>query len=117
MTIAQQVSEFKDLIQNSLENAMGTVERIHQTVIEMPIDVATELGLSQEQATRLKDGHRRILHTLYAGVASGYNDLGDLVVAQVTSLTEFAGGILEQLLAVDDSKPMPPTRIRAQDAG
>lgn len=99
MTIDTAVGDFRALIQESLVNGMDVVERLHQSVIAMPLEVATEFGLDQARAEDLTARHGRILRTLYGGVADGFDALGHLVEDQVILVTRFAGGIVQELIA------------------
>ena len=84
MTIVDQVSSYRDIVQGSFENAMGAVEGIQQTVAETSVDLLTELGLyPADKAKQFKETHRRVLRTFYGGACRVTEQFGDLVVDQV----------------------------------
>jgi hypothetical protein len=94
MSFESKISTFNDLIQASFRNAMDTVESIHQTSAEMPIEVIKELGYPEDKAEVIKDSHRKILRFLYGGISNANEELGKLVVMQAGELNKFAGSIL-----------------------
>lgn len=87
MSIVDKVSRFNDYVQASLENAMGAIRKIHQTAVEIPVDIGTELGLSRDKADLIKATHERILLKTYGGARSAQIGLGKLAVDQVTELS------------------------------
>lgn len=90
MSIQDKVSSFNDLIQASFRNAMDTVEHVHQTAAEMPLDVLQELGYPPEKTATIKESHRTILRILYGGIKSAHVEMGKLVVMQAGELGKFA---------------------------
>ncbi len=106
MGLLDKVKVYKDFLQASFENAMTTVERIHQTSVSIPIDMLREVGYPADQAEQIKETHARLLRILYGGIAKAHDELGELVVQQVGQLTKLAEGMLED-------RDRPPTVRRA----
>jgi hypothetical protein len=83
MSIVDKVKRFNDFVQSSLDNGMNAVKTMHQTAVEIPIDIGKELGLPADKADILKATHRRILDNTYSGARSAQIELGSLVVQQI----------------------------------
>ena len=86
------VTRVIDFSQTSLENTLDTVQEVHQTMAEIPINVAQELGMSEQTSAALKYTHRRVLEHLYNGVRDAVGEVNEYVVRQaqnVDRLTNF----------------------------
>lgn len=90
MSLVEDVRAFNDLVTTSFDNAMGTVETVHQTVAELYLGVLTEVGLPSDRADALAGRHRSLLRTVYGAICSANHELGDLVVVQMEQLGAFA---------------------------
>jgi len=78
--------------QTSLDNTLDTVKEVHQTMVEIPINVAQEFGMSKQTAAGLKWTHRRVLEHLYNGVSDAVGEVNEYMVKQaqnVDKLTNF----------------------------
>ena len=59
MTVVDQFAAYKAIVQGSFKNALGTVERVQQTIAETSVDLLTELGLCPaDKAAHLKRTHQ-----------------------------------------------------------
>ena len=90
MSIVDKVTGFNDFVQKSLDNTMGAVQKIHQTAVEIPIDAAKKLGLSNDKAELLKVTHSRILTNVYGALCNVHGEIGGLVVQQAGELGKLA---------------------------
>lgn len=90
MTLVEDVRAFNDLVTTSFDNAILTVETVHQTVAELYLGVLTEVGLASDRADALAGRHRSLLRTVYGAICSANHELGDLVVVQMEQLGAFA---------------------------
>ncbi len=77
MGLLDKVKVYKDFLQASFENAMTTVERIHQTSVSIPIDMLREVGYPADQAEQIKETHARLLRILYGGIARAHDELAE----------------------------------------
>lgn len=93
MTILDTVSRFNEFVQSSFRNGMATVEKLHQSGVEIPVDMATQLGFPRDKAELIKDTHRRILNGVYGTVCRANEDIGALVVKQVGELRTLANDL------------------------
>ena len=98
------------LIVASFENAMGTMERVHQASMEMSVDLMKELGVPIGPADAYKAKHGRMLHTVYSSICSVNAEFGEMVVVQVHNVSRFTRGITDALLgdseqSDDDERP------------
>jgi hypothetical protein len=93
MSLVEDVRSFNDLVTTSFDNAMGTVETVHQTVAELYLGVLTELGFPAGTADALAGRHRSLLRTVYGAICSANHELGELVVEQMDQLSTFADRI------------------------
>lgn len=114
-TLEQHVTAYRDLIVASFDNAMNTVEVIHQTFAEMSVDVLQELGLPEGPADAIKDKHHRLIHIWYDGISTANHALGDLVIQQWSQINEFAEPVTETFLGyVARVMPEPPAAPAAE---
>jgi hypothetical protein len=89
--------------QTSLENTLHTVKEVHQTMAEIPLNVAQEFGMSKDTSTALKYIHRRVLDHMYDGIGNAVGEVNQYVVKQaqnIDRLTNF------------DRVPEEPTFVR-----
>lgn len=115
MSIVETVTKFNDFLQASLDNTMGAVQKIHQTAVEIPIDIGKELGLSKEKADLVKSVHERILVNTYGGARNAQVGFGKLIVQQVEELStlvnELTSGGRDQ---ADVGAKKPPVRRKTR---
>ena len=86
------VTRVMEFSQTSLENTLDTVQEVHQTMAEIPINVAKEFGMSEQTSAALKYTHRRVLEHLYNGVRDAVGEVNEYMVKQaqnVDRLTNF----------------------------
>ena len=76
------VTRVMEFSQTSLENTLDTVQEVHQTMAEIPINVAQEFGLSEQTSAALKYTHRRVLEHLYNGVRDAVGEVNEYMVKQ-----------------------------------
>ena len=76
--------------QTSLENTLHTVKEVHQTMAEIPLNVAQELGMSKQTSTALKYIHRQVLDQIYDGVGNAVGEVNQYVVKQAQNIDRLA---------------------------
>ena len=84
------ITKVTDFSQRSLENTLGTIKEVHQTIIEIPIDIAQELGLPEKDGSALKDAHRRILDRVHNGVCNACGEVNQYIVEQAKAVNQLA---------------------------
>lgn len=84
------ITKVTNFSQTSLENTMGTIKEVHQTIVEIPIDVARELGLPDEQSRLLKEKHRRVLDHIHDGVCKACGEVNHYIVKQARAVNQLA---------------------------
>ncbi len=82
---------------------MDAVSNVHQTMVEVPVDIAREFGYPEEKASALKASHRRILDRVYGSVCSSFDEFSDLAVKQAGELRDL----------IEDQSSPPPTNSGA----
>jgi hypothetical protein len=93
MNIVEDVRSYNELITASFDNAMHTVEMVHQSGVDMYLGVLSELGFPSETADSLSARHRSLLRRVYGGICALNHELGELVVEQVNQVSRFADNI------------------------
>jgi len=94
MSIVDKATRFNDFVQASLENGMNAVKKMHQTAVEIPVDIGRELGLPADKADMIKATHSRILDSTYSGARRAQLELGSLVVEQVGEVSTLIGDLV-----------------------
>lgn len=79
-----------DFSQKSLDNTLDTVKEVHQTMAEIPINVANEFGMSEQTSSALKYAHRRVLDHIYNGVSGAAGEVNQYIVKQVQNVDRLA---------------------------
>lgn len=91
MGFVDRIATVMNFSQTSLENTMSTVMEVHQTIIEIPINVAEDLGgLPEEKAKALKDKHRQVLEHLNGGIVDAIGEVNQYIVKQAQAVNDFA---------------------------
>jgi hypothetical protein len=93
MSLTEDVRAYAELVTTSFDNAMSTVETVHQGVADMVLGVMQEAGLPSDAASGFSDRHRRTLRMVYGAICSANHELGDLIVVQMEQLGTFADRI------------------------
>ena len=110
------IGKVMDFSQTSLDNTLGTVKEVHQTLVEIPINIAQELGLPEEKAATLKITHRRILDHALDGVSEACGEVNQYIVKQaeaVNQLANFASNPAKPTIVQLDRPPEsgPKTKV------
>jgi hypothetical protein len=90
MSFVSRIASVMNFSQRSLENTMTTIKEVHQTIFEIPVNVAEDLGLPREQAVDLKNKHRQILDHLHDGIVDACGEVNQYVVNQAQAVNDFA---------------------------
>jgi len=101
------ITKVTDFSQKSLENTMDTIKEVHQTIAEIPINIAQELGFPEENSAALKDTHRRVLDHLHGGFCDACGEVNQYIVKQakaVNQLADFAPDPAEPTIVKFDQK-------------
>jgi hypothetical protein len=91
VTIVDRISAVNNMMQSSFRTAMTSVESIHQTAAEIPLEFLQEFGYPEERAEIVRESHRRALRVLYGGICDAHEKFGNLMVMQASGLTKFLG--------------------------
>ena len=102
MTVVHQVASYRNLIVASFENAMGTMERVHQASMAMSVDLMKELGVPPGPADSFKAKHERMLHTIYGSICTVNAEFGEMIVLQVDNVGRFTRGVTDAILGADE---------------
>jgi adenylosuccinate lyase len=91
VNVVDQVDAYRTLIVKSFNNAMGTMERVHQASMTLSVTLLKELGVPEEPADDYLEKHGRMLHTVYSSVCAVNEEFGEMIVQQVENVHEFTG--------------------------
>jgi len=75
-------------LRNTLQTGLGVAENMHQTAVEIPLNMLKGVGVSEEQTSALKDKHRNLLRGMYGSIdsiASQFVDIGEKQAAKLTT--------------------------------
>ncbi len=102
MNFVDRIAKVMEFSQTSFENTMDTVREVHQSIVEIPINIAQELGFSEEKSTAIKNTHRRVLEVIHGGITDACGEVNQYVVKQAQAVSE---------LASSQSPPAKPTLV------
>lgn len=88
----QWVRRVTDFSQRSLDNTLGTITSVQQSIVEVPINIAEELGVAPDKCAYAKAVHRRLLGHVYQGLSASCAEVHDYIVKQATLVDELAAG-------------------------
>jgi hypothetical protein len=111
MTLADHVRAYDALIESSFDNAVGAVQSVHFTFVDMSVGLLREVGLPASLADGFTERHRRAMNGIYDGVRATNHQLGGLVVAQVELISDFARSLNAEVLGDADA---PASRRRSE---
>lgn len=74
----EQLELFKDLIQQAIDKGATSVEQIHNTVVDVPFDVMTKLGIKAQTAQTVKQVHKQTIGSIYNTVRKINKHVGDM---------------------------------------
>ena len=75
-------------LRNTLQTGLGVAENMHQTAVEIPLNMLKGVGVSEEQTSALKDKHRNLLRGMYGSIdsiASQFVDVGEKQAAKLSA--------------------------------
>lgn len=110
MRLVDRITKVMDFSQTSLENTMDTITEVHQTIIEIPINVVQELGFPEETSTALKNTHRRILDRIYGGYCNACGEVNRYIVKQAQAVSQLTDP------ASEPARPAPIKLERKQES-
>jgi hypothetical protein len=86
------------MLRSSLKTGLGVAEHMHQFAVEIPLNMLTVVGVSEEQTSALKDKHRNLLRGMYGSI--------DSVASQMTEVGERQAALLADGIRdlADDNK-------------
>lgn len=84
------ITKVTDFSQKSLENTLSSIKEVHQTIVEIPINVAQDLGLPEDTSTALKYTHRRVLDRVHDGVCGACGEVNRYIVEQAKAVNQLA---------------------------
>jgi hypothetical protein len=95
MDTVERFTAFTELVTTSVENAMGTMERVHQASVDLSVALFKQLGFWQDQAERYRQAHDQMVHTVYGGIVGVNEEFGAMLVKQAENLSRFVGRVTE----------------------
>jgi hypothetical protein len=94
MNAVDRVASFTELVTASFENAMGTMERVHQASVDLSVALFSQLGFWQDEAERYRRGHEKMVHTVYGSIVEVNNEFGSMIVGQAENLSRFMRSVI-----------------------
>ena len=74
----EELELFKDLIQQAVDKGATSVEQIHNTIVDVPFDVMTKLGIMEETAKTVKHVHKQTIGSIYNAIRKINKHVGDM---------------------------------------
>jgi len=79
MGVLNKLELIKDMVQDAIENGASTVEEVHRTIAEVPIDQLERSGLlDPEAADEKKAQHHRTVGTVYNAIRDVNRKAGEM---------------------------------------
>lgn len=74
-------------LRNTLQTGLGVAEKMHQSAVEVPLNMLKSVGVPEEKSSELKDKHRSLLRGMYGSIDSIATQCVDLGEKQASILT------------------------------
>ena len=68
----------KDLVQETFDRGVTSVERIHTTIVDLPFEALERSGKLEEPARAIRDTQRSIIGAVYTTIRRVGHEVGDL---------------------------------------
>lgn len=79
MGVLNKLELLKDMVQEAVDKGATTVEEVHRTIAEIPIEQMERNGLlDAEEAQEKKDLHHRTVGTIYDAIRSINRQVGEM---------------------------------------
>ncbi len=78
MNTTQKAGTFANFVQETVENVVDTVERVHQTALDMAVDFLKVIGLPEEKATEAKEKQRKLVGSVYEAIRATNQQVGNM---------------------------------------
>jgi hypothetical protein len=78
MNTIKKVENFAEFLTESIENVVNTVERVHQTALDIPIDMLKSVGLPEETAVKVKDKQHQLVGSVYKAIRATNQQVGNM---------------------------------------
>ena len=92
-------------LRNTLQTGLGVAENMHQTAVEIPLNLLKGVGVSEEQTSALKDKHRNLLRSMYGSIDSIASQFVDVGEQQAEKLSAGIHDRLESSKAAKEEEP------------
>ena len=90
MGVADKTREYNKFVQKSFRNSVTSVQKVHQTMAEIQVDMLQIGGLPEDWGEKMKTTHGNFIDIIYSSVVDAYGELGQLIVNQVENMYELA---------------------------
>ena len=74
----EELELFKDLIQQAVDKGATSVEQIHNTIVDVPLDVMTKLGIMEGTAQTVKHVHKQTVGSIYNAIRKINKHVGNM---------------------------------------
>ncbi len=101
----QKLQLLKDVLEEAIDRGVGSVQRIHETIADIPFDALERSGVLPAEAGELREKQRQLIGMVYDTIRHVTRGVGEFVSDQIENLEEGAG--VAELLGAE-TKPAPP---------
>jgi len=79
MGVLNQLEVLKDMVQEAVDKGATTVEEVHRTIAEVPIEQLERAGLlDSDEALEKKELHHKTVGTIYDAIRSVNRQVGEM---------------------------------------
>ncbi len=90
MNIADKVRSYNRFVQDSYQNSVTAVQKTHQNVAELYVNMLQLAGLPEDWGDKAKEKHGKFIDLIYGSVVDAFEEVGELIVKQVENMCELA---------------------------
>lgn len=101
----QRLQLLKDVLEEAIDRGVSSVQRIHETIADIPLDAMQRSGVLPPEALQLRERQRALIGMVYDTIRQVTRGVGDFVSDQIENLEE--GAHVADLL-IEEVQPAPP---------
>jgi hypothetical protein len=98
------------MLRSSLKTGLGVAEHMHQFAVEIPLNMLTVVGVSEEQTSALKDKHRNLLRGMYGSIDSVASQMTEVGERQAALLADGIRDLADDNKAAAKAEPTKATK-------
>jgi hypothetical protein len=104
----QRLQLFKDVLEEAVDRGVSSVQKIHETIADVPLEAMERAGVLTPQANVVRARQRAIISVVYDTIRQVTRGVGEFISEQIENLEE--GGAVARLIEAEVQPVPSPAR-------